>query len=76
MPHFQFEEINLMCIYNITSRYLLIDELGRMVNHLMDDESELRALSNSVIGKLSQMTDAQFAELKPSLISDFDEQEE
>ena len=76
MPHFQFEEINLMCICNITSRYVLIDELGRLVNHLMDDESELRTLSNSVIGKLTNMTDAQFEELKPSLISDFDEQEE
>lgn len=76
MPHFQFEEINLMCICNKISRHVLIDELDRMVNHLMDDEAELKNLIDSVIGKLTQMTDAQFEELKPSLISDFDEQEE
>ena len=50
--------------------------LERMKVYLPDEEAELKNLIDSVINKLTQMSDAQFEELKPSLISDFDEQEE
>ena len=44
--------------------------------YLPDEEAELKTVIDSVIGKLTNMTDAQYEELKPSLISDYDEQEE
>lgn len=76
MPTFTFEETEILCISNGKTRKEHIFFLERMKVHLPDEEAELKALLASVIGKLTQMTDAQFEELKSSLISDFDEQEE
>ena len=76
MPTFTFEETEILCIASGESRQERIFFLSQMKEHLPDEETELIALTDSVIGKLTQMTDAQFVELKPSLISDFDEQEE
>ena len=76
MPTFTFEETEILCISNGETREEHIFFLERMKVYLPDVETELRTVIDSVIGKLSQMTDAQFEELKPSLISDYDEQEE
>ena len=76
MPTFTFEETEILCISNGETREEHIFFLERMKVHLPDEENELRAQIDSVIGKLAQMTDVQFEELKPSLISDFDEQDE
>ncbi len=76
MPTFTFEENEILCISNGETREEHIFFLDRMKVHLSDEEAELRTVIDSVIGKLSQMIDAQFEELKPSLFSDFDEQEE
>lgn len=76
MPTFTFEETEILCISNGKTREEHIFFLERMKVYLPDVEAELRTVIDSVIGKLSQMTDAQFEELKPSLISDYDEQEE
>ena len=76
MPTFTFEETEILCISNGETREERIFFLERMNVHLPDEEAELKTVIDSVIGKLTQMTDAQFEELKPSLISDFDEQEE
>lgn len=76
MPTFTFEETEILCISNGETREEHIFSLERMKVYLPDEEAELKTLIESVIGKLTQMTDAQFEELKPSLISAFDEQEE
>ena len=71
MNNFTFEEINLMCIYNTGSRTGLIEALTEMRGHLEPDETELRELTDSALGKLQAMSDAEFAELE--LFPDFDE---
>ena len=71
MGNFIFEEINLMCIYNTGSRTGLIEALNEMRGHLEPDETELRELTDSALGKLQAMSDNEFAELE--LFPDFDE---
>ena len=71
MGNFIFEEINLMCIYNTGSRTGLIEALNEMRGDLEPDETELRELTDSALGKLQAMSDAEFAELE--LFPDFDE---
>ena len=71
MGNFTFEEMNLMCIYNTGSRTGLIEALTEMRGHLEPDETELRELTDSALGKLQAMSDAEFAELE--LFPDFDE---
>jgi hypothetical protein len=60
-----------MCIYNTGSRTGLIEALNEMRGHLEPDETELRELTDSALGKLQAMSDAEFAELE--LFPDFDE---
>ena len=71
MGNFTFEEINLMCIYNTGSRTGLIDSLREMRSELAPEETELRELTDSALGKLQAMSDAEFAELE--LYPDFDQ---
>lgn len=76
MPTFTFEETEILCMSNGETREEHIFFLERMKVHLPDEEAELKTVIDSVIGKLTQMTEAQFEELKPRLFFDFDEQEE
>ena len=69
MDVFTFEERNLVCIYNTGSRRGVIAALEEMRTYLQEDEVELRALTDSVIGKLTAMTDDAF--LKLELYPDF-----
>ena len=71
MGNFTFEEMNLMCIYNTGSCTGLIDSLREMRGELSPEETELRELTDSALGKLQAMSDAEFAELE--LYPDFDE---
>ena len=71
MGNFTFEEMNLMCIYNTGSRTGLIDSLREMRDELAPEETELRELTDSALGKLQAMRDAEFAELE--LYPDFDQ---
>ena len=71
MNNFTFEETNLLCIYNTGSRTGLIDALTEMRGELSPEEAELRKLTDSALGKLQAMSDAEFAELE--LFPDFDE---
>ena len=52
MGNFTFEEMNLMCIYNTGSRTGLINSLREMRGELAPEETELRALTDSALGKL------------------------
>ena len=71
MGNFTFEEMNLMCIYNTGSRTGLIDSLREMRGELDREKTELRELTDSALGKLQAMSDAEFAELE--LYPDFDQ---
>ena len=76
MERFTVEESNLMCIWGTGSRADLLSELGEMQSHLSADETELLALTNTVIGKLSALSDEEFDSLSGELIPDFEEQED
>ena len=71
MGDLNFEEMNLMCIYNTGSRTGLIEALTEMRSELSPEEAELRELTDRALGKLQAMNDAEFAELE--LFPDFDE---
>ena len=58
-------------IYNTGSRTGLIDSLREMRGELSPEETELRELTDSALGKLQAMSDAEFAELE--LYPDFDQ---
>lgn len=72
--NFTHDEINLMAIYNPGTREGLIAELTMMRKYLEPDEAELLELTDSVLEKLTHMTDAAFATL--DLIHDFNETED
>ena len=66
-----YEEQQLMALYNGTgTRAGLIAELKQMRGYLGDEDGDLRALTDSAIGKLETMTDEAFQTL--DLISDYD----
>ena len=54
----------------LASRTGLIDSLREMRGELAPEETELRELTDSALGKLQTMSDAEFAELE--LYPDFD----
>ena len=60
---FSLAEKNLMVIYGTGTRMGLIEELTQMIGYLSVDETDLLALSYSVIEKLHNMTDEAFAAL-------------
>lgn len=55
------EEINLMCIYDCTTRSGLIGDLEDAMEYV--DEPEMLRLMELTIDKLYRTTDAQFADL-------------
>ena len=69
-----FEEKQLMSLYNPGTRKGLIDALTEMRGYLADDETELRELTDSAIGKLNKMSDNEYDAL--DLFPDFDETED
>ena len=76
MSRFTVEASNLMCMYNTCSRTDLLSELSEMQSHLAADETELLALTKTVMDKLSVMNDEEFESLSGELIPDFEEQED
>ena len=71
MSKFTVEEINLICIYNTGSRTGLLSELAQMKTHLEKDETELLGLSQSVIDKVTVISDDEFESITEELITDF-----
>lgn len=67
---FTNDEMNLMCIYNSGSRTDLIAALSALQEHLDADEVELLRLTDSVILKLTKLSDEAFEALE--LVPDFD----
>lgn len=70
---FTYEEINLMCIYDTSSRKGLIAELTKMRKYLEPDEAGILELTDSAIRKLRSISDEEFEELE--LVPDFEEDE-
>ena len=70
---FTNDELNLMCIYDTGSRTGLLEALATMKEVLEPEETELREMTDSVIDKLSAMSDAEYAELE--LFPDFDKED-
>ena len=58
---FSLEEINLMCIFDCSSRSGLIGDLEDAMEYV--DDPEMLRLMEQTIEKLRRATDAQFAEL-------------
>jgi len=58
IEQFTFEEINLMCIFDTSSRDNLINDLTAAIEHFEDDMTEI---ADSIIKKLSTMSDAEYA---------------
>ena len=67
---FTNDEMNLMCIYNSGSRTDLIAALSALQEHLDADEVELLRLTDSVILKLTKLSDEAFEALE--LVPNFD----
>ena len=70
--NFTVEESNLMCIYGTQTRQGLIESLTEMQTHLQSDETELKELTHSFIGKLQAMSDDDFTAVTDELIADFE----
>ena len=68
---FTNDEMNLMCIYDTGNRTGLINALSEMRKELDVDEAALRELTDSVLNKLSAMSDEDYAKLE--LYPDFDD---
>lgn len=73
MNQFTVDEMNLMCIYDTGTREGLIQELHTMRRYIESDQPELLAMTDSVLEKLSKISDTAYAAL--DLIPDFDEEE-
>ena len=71
MTDFTNDEMNLMCIYDTGDRTGLIKALSEMRKELNTEEVELREMTDSVLKKLSTMSDADYEKLE--LYPDFDE---
>lgn len=71
MMDFTNDEMNLMCIYDTGDRMGLIKALSEMQKELSKEEIELREMTDSVLKKLSAMSDADYEKLE--LYPDFDE---
>ncbi|MBQ2663674.1 MAG: transposon-transfer assisting family protein [Clostridia bacterium] len=67
MINFTQEEINLICMYDTAGR----QELHRQITYSIPiiEDSDLKALAQSVLNKLERITDAEFdsMELIPSV---------
>jgi hypothetical protein len=72
---FTVEEINLMCIFDISSRNALIDELSAAIPDF--DEPELTEIAENVLAKLNTLNDEDFSALDfyPEY-EDYDEESE
>ena len=70
---FTNDELNLMCIYDNGTRTGLLEALATMKEVLEPEETELREMTDSVIDKLSAMSDAEYAKLE--LFPDFDKED-
>ena len=70
MDRFSVEEINLMCIYDTSSRRNLLTDLRAGLADVYDPE--MREVFQSAIGKLERLSDEEFSEIGFYIADDFD----
>lgn len=70
MMDFTYDEMMLMCIYHADSRTGLIKALENMKQYLESDEKDLKTMTESMLNKLSRMSDEDFEKLE--LVPDFE----
>lgn len=71
---FTIEEENLICIFDVSNRTVLIHELRDSLSDF--DEPELREIAENTIRKLNAISDAEFAELVLTPVYNVEESEE
>lgn len=76
MPHFTIQELNLICIYDTGTRTGFIDTITEMTAKLTEEETELKSLADSVVAKISKLTDEEYAVLIRNADFTFDEEDE
>jgi hypothetical protein len=69
---YNVEEINLMCIFEHSSRKVLMEDMTASLPYI--DDGEMGSLMEQTISHLERMSDEEFAEL--DLEPDFDEEDE
>jgi len=70
MDKFSVEEINLMCIYDTSSRDSLLSDLRASLSDVYDPE--MREVFESTIEKLEILSDGAFSEIGFYIADDFD----
>ena len=72
---FTIEEVNLMCIFDMSGRDAIIQSLHNAIPDF--DEPEMREIAETALAKLEAMTDAAFSRLvfTPEYDSEDDESE-
>lgn len=71
---FTVEEMNLMCIYDVSSKRTLVRGMAKSLPFVEDDE--LKILMQSLIVRLGHMDDAAFSTIVFAAAFDDDESEE
>jgi hypothetical protein len=66
---FTVEEMNLMCIYDTTSRAALLSGVRESLPDVYDPD--MREIMENVIGKLEKLTEEEFAEI--GFTADYDD---
>ena len=61
MDKFTVEEMNLMCVFEGQDRTGMITDIKNVIPHIQD--SDMVELAGQVLGKLENMSDAEFAEV-------------
>ena len=64
MTNLTHDEMNLLCIYQKSTRIGTMDAITVMRQYLEQDETELYELSDSLLTKLEQMNDEEFDEIE------------
>lgn len=73
MMIFSNDEMNLICIYDTGTRTGLIDAMSEMKKELVEEETELRDMTDSAIDKLKAMTEEEYEKME--FYPDFDDEE-
>lgn len=64
MMNLTHDEMNLLCIYQKNTRIGTMDAIAVMQQYLEQDETELYAMSDSLLTKLEQMSDEEFDDME------------
>lgn len=73
MPDFTVEELNLMCVFDCTDRTAIVDGIRDSLPYVY--EPEMKAIMQTVISKVEQMTHEQFSQVVFVPADEFDDME-